>query len=170
MYFCAVNVKKWRLRLVFTWFQCGFDFGRSKWANYWSYVLRRIFGRNFVHTLEQLEAARPEKNSDLFFSTTETPDYYWHIWRPVIGWGTLSALAVLNKKIWIEICRPLSPFMAVSMIPYTWHSSCDCVRHSWLTKSGAMCLNHLVTSIITGHSPCPRSRKITARLNDKYKK
>ena len=34
--------------------------------------------------------------------------------------------------------------MAVSMILNMWHSSWYCIRHSWLTKFGASCLNQLV--------------------------
>ena len=34
--------------------------------------------------------------------------------------------------------------MAVSIIPIMWHSSCYCMRHSWLTKIGVSCLNQLI--------------------------
>ena len=34
--------------------------------------------------------------------------------------------------------------MTVSMIANMWHSSCHCLRHSWLTKFGVLSLNQLV--------------------------
>ena len=70
------------------------------------------------------------------------PNYRWPLWRPVIGWGTFSALAPVlspQQKKWLLVCHPLPPFMAVSMMPNMqwWPSSCYyCMRHSWLTKLG----------------------------------
>ena len=64
-------------------------------------------------------------------------DYYWPLWRPVIGRDTLSVLAPVlgpQQKNWLY--HPLPLLMAVSMVPNIWHSSCFCMRHSWLTTFG----------------------------------
>ena len=83
------------------------------------------------------------------------PDYYWPLWRPVIGRDTFSALApVLGpwRKDWL--CYPLPLFTAVSTIPNMWHSSCYCMRRSWQTKFGGLSLNQLVAVGIYAAGVC----------------
>ncbi|CAM9525422.1 unnamed protein product [Laminaria digitata] len=67
--FCAVNVQKLRHRLVSTWFQCRFDFGRHYDL---VLVLRSQFFEHFRetmyrHALEDLELARSGKKMFYFF-------------------------------------------------------------------------------------------------------
>ena len=48
---CAVNEQKLRLRIVITWFQCRFDFGRSVRLHVGpTQSVFRMFARNFVPT------------------------------------------------------------------------------------------------------------------------
>ena len=100
-----------------------------------------------------------KKNGQLFFSpySKRLPGiYYWPLWRSVIGRDTISVLApVLGPWQKKKLCHPLPLFMAVSMIVNTamWHSSCWCMRHSWLTKFGVLCLNKLVPGAHLKYGP-----------------
>ena len=60
--------------------------------------------------------------------------------------GGSASPTSLTKKL--AICHPLPLFMAVSMIPNMWPSSCDCMRHSWsATKFEVIRLNQLVVRV-----------------------
>ena len=70
---------KIRHRLVITWFQCRFDFGRQIWLNIGpTQSVLRIFARNFVQTCPGAPGSGSfrKKNDKYFFLPTETPDYY----------------------------------------------------------------------------------------------
>ena len=78
------------------------------------------------------------------------PGYYWPLWRLVIGQDTFSALALILGPLTKELV--MSPSFTVQtwrsawyqVLRSMWHSSCYCMRHSWLTKFGVSCLNQLV--------------------------
>ena len=65
--------------------------------------------------------------------------------------GASASPRSLTKK---TDCRPLTLFMAVSMIPNRWHSSCYCKRHSCLTKFGVLRLNQLVVGRLVAWLVC----------------
>ena len=100
----------------------------------------------YKHALEHLEVACPKKQLVIFFSSyskclsiidlLKVCDWSGHIF------GASASPRSLTKKNWL--CHPLALFMAVSMIPNMWHSSCYWMRHSWLTKFGFLRLNQLV--------------------------
>ena len=138
--FCAVKCKNLGLALlgfsVYSILGVKFDLIlvlRSRFVEY----LRETL---YKHALEHLEAARSEKQRFFFLPTVNS----WLLlasWRPVTGRDTFSALApVLGPSQKNGLCHPLPLFMAVSMIPNMWHSSCYCMRQSWLTKIGVICL------------------------------
>ena len=74
-------------------------------------------------------------NSYLLLISLKVCDWSGHIF------GASTSPRSFTKKM---LCHPLPLFMAVSMIPNMWHSSCYCMRHSWLTQFGVLCLNQLV--------------------------
>ena len=61
----------------------------------------------------------------LFLTSLKVCDWSGHIF------GASASPKSLTKK---RLCHPLPLIMAVSMIPNMWHSSCERMRHSWLTK------------------------------------
>ena len=82
----------------------------------------------------------PTENAWLLLTSSKACDWSGHI----LG-ASASPInrSFLTKKTG---CHPLALFMAVSMIPNMWHSSCYCMRHSWLTKFGVIYLNQLVNT------------------------
>ena len=106
-----------------------------------------------------------------FVATVNAYQYLLSTSLKVFGRDTFSALAPVlgpEQKNWL--CHPLPLFMAVSMIPNMWHSSCKFMRHSWLTKFGVLCLNQLVYSYKPyPHYTCflPRAKMSTPILGGK---
>ena len=99
----------------------------------------------YKHALEHLEAAGPEKKWAVFFLPTVNA-YQYLTFLKVCDWsghifGASTSPRPFTKK-WL--CHPLPLFVAVSMIPNMWHSSWQCMRHSWLTNPGFSCLDQLV--------------------------
>ena len=80
------------------------------------------------------------------------PDYYWRLWRPVIGrhiFGASARPRSLTKNTGYVTLFHCSWRSAWYQLPGMWRSSCNCLRHSWLTKFGVLCLNQLVWSYFT---------------------
>ena len=71
----------------------------------------------------------------LLLTSLKVGDWSGHIF------GASASPRPLTKNL---LWHPLPLIMAVSMISNMWHSSCYCMRHSWLTKFGVLCLNQLV--------------------------
>ena len=118
-------------------------------TRYWPYAVRSsIFCVKLVTDMPWSTCNRfvqKKKGKNVFFlrkRLTIIIDLFEGLWLV----GTFSALAPVlgsQQKDWL--CHSVPPFMAVSMIPNVWHSSCYyCMRHSWLTKFGAISLNQLV--------------------------
>ena len=119
----------------------------------WSHAVLPIFVRNFVQIC--LEAPgngsfRKKKKAKKMSSS------FWNAWLlltslkacdcsgHIVG-GSASPTSLTKK---LAICHPLPLFMAVSMIPNMWPSSCDCMRHSWsATKFEVIRLNQLVVRV-----------------------
>ena len=133
-----------------TWFQCRFDFGRQWSLNVGpTQSVLRIFARNFVQTCLGVVpgSGSLKKNGKIKgFLPTETIIFegLWLVRTHFRCYSYRQSL-VLNKKAG-HLCHPLPLlFMAVSMIPNTWHSSCYCMRHSFVVHEiGVICLNQLV--------------------------
>ena len=111
----------------------------------------KYFARNFVQTCLGAPGSGSlrKKKTLLFFSSygkrLTVVDLFEGLWL-VGSRETFSAKGGSPKSLTKELAVSASStvFMAVSMIPNVWHSSCCCMRHSWLTKFGVIRLTHLV--------------------------
>ena len=94
----------------------------------------------------------PAVNAHLLLATLKACDWSRHIF------GASASPSSATSKNWL--CHPFQLFMEVSMIPNTSKKVTFelflvqyCMRHSWLTKFGGLCLNQLARN-----SPSPVDR------------